>query len=119
MSTVAPTKPAGIPATTTSGYEVGRPHGKCAVCGEQIQPDDKYVAGLRETPAGFERIDCMVDCWDKVDRQAVVAFLRTTMPRPQARKKVVVDDEDLSSLFEGLPDVTGPPEPSILFVLGL
>src|SRR4051794_30400285 len=114
MSTVAPTKP-----TTTAGYEVGRPHGKCAVCGEQIQPDDKYVAGLRETPAGFERIDCMVDCWDKLDRQSVVAFWRTTMPRPEARKKGFVDDEGLSSLFERLADVTEPSKLSFRFVLGL
>ena len=114
LSTAVPTKPA-----SPGGYEVGRPHGKCAVCGEPIQPDDKFMAGLRETPIGFERLDCMTDCWEKLDRNQIVAFWKTTMPRGEVKKKVFVDDEVLCSLFERLAGVEEPAKLQFRFVLGL
>ena len=114
MSTAVPTKPA-----SPGGYEVGRPHGKCAVCGEPIQPDDKFMAGLRETPIGFERLDCMTDCWEKLDRNQIVAFWKTTMPRGEVKKKVFVDDEVLCSLFERLAGVEELAKLQFRFVLGL
>lgn len=114
LSTAVPTKPA-----SPGGYEVGRPHGKCAVCGEPIQPDDKFMAGLRETPIGFERLDCMTDCWEKLDRNQIVAFWKTTMPRGEVKKKVFVDDEVLCSLFERLAGVEELAKLQFRFVLGL
>ena len=114
MSTVAPVKPA-IPG----GYDTGRPHGLCAVCGGVIAPDEKFMACLRETSIGFERADCMTACWDKLDRATVIAFWKTTMPRPEARRKVFVDDEVLAALFERLAEVTEPSKLNFRFVLGL
>lgn len=114
MSTAVPTKP-----TSPGGYEVGRPHGKCAVCGELIQPDDKFMACLRETPLGFERLDCMTPCWEKLDRGQIVAYWKTTMPRGEVKKKIFVDDEVLCGLFERLADVTEPAKLQFRFVLGL
>ena len=60
MSTAAPAKPETTTKTTTtptatnSGYEVGRPGGKCAISGATIAPDDKFIAALRETATGFD-----------------------------------------------------------------
>ena len=115
------TKPANpqAPAPASTGYEVGRPQGLCAVCAQPIPPDDKFMAALRETPTGFERIDCMLACWDKLDRQGIVAFWKTTMPRAEAKKKLFVDDEVLCSLFERLADVAEPSKLNFRFVLGL
>src|SRR5947209_12016136 len=122
MSSAAPTTKPAAPATgapASSGYEVGRPHGRCVVCGEPIAPDDKFMAALRETPAGFERIDCMLACWERFDRTGVVAFWKTTMPRAEARKKLFVDDEVLCGLFERLAETQEPSKLNFRFVLGL
>jgi hypothetical protein len=115
LSTAAPTqKP-----TPSTGYEVSRPQGKCAVCGEAIQPDDKFMACLRETPLGFERLDCMTGCWEKLDRQQIIAFWKTTMPRAEAKKKIFVDDQVLCDLFERLANAAEPSKLHFRFVLGL
>jgi hypothetical protein len=115
LSTAAPTqKP-----NPSTGYEVSRPHGKCAICGETIQPDDRFIACLRETPLGFERLDCMTACWEKLDRQQIIAFWKTTMPRAEAKKKIFVDDQVLCDLFERLANATEPSKLHFRFVLGL
>jgi hypothetical protein len=119
MSTAAPTtKPGAAPG---SGYEVSRPHGQCAVTGKPIGPDEKFMAALTETPAGFERIDVSTDAWPQFDRTAnnVVAFWQTVMPRPEQKKKLFVDDEVLCGLFERLADATEPAKLNFRFVLGL
>ena len=116
MSTAAPTKPQGA---TTGGYEVARPQGQCAICQQPIAPATKYVAALSETPAGFQRTDCCLNCWTQYDRKDVVAFWQTLMPRPEQKKKVFVDDTVLCELFERLGTVTEPAKLSFRFVLGL
>src|SRR5689334_12216122 len=68
------------PAAGAAGYEVARPLGKCAVTGETIAPGDKFMAALRETPTGFERVDVCMNAWPQFDRRDVVAFWQATMP---------------------------------------
>jgi hypothetical protein len=117
MSTAAPTtKP-----TASAGYEVSRPHGVCFVTGNKIEPGEKLMAALKETPTGFERVDISMDAWQQFDRSAndVVAFWQTVMPRPEQKKKLFVDDEVLCGLFERLADTTDPPKLNFRFVLGL
>jgi len=116
VSTAAPTKPQ---SAATGGYEVARPQGQCAICQKPIAPATKYVAALSETPAGFQRIDCCLNCWPQQDRKDVVAFWQTLMPRPEQKKKVFVDDTVLCELFERLGTVTEPAKLSFRFVLGL
>jgi hypothetical protein len=101
------------------GYEVGRPGGKCVVTGVDIQPDDKFMAALRETPLGFERLDISMAAWGDFDKTGVLGFWQTTMPRPEAKKKLFVDDEVLCGLFERLADTTEPAKLNFRFVLGL
>ena len=117
MSTAAPAKPATT--NTTSGYEVGRPGGKCAISGAAIAPDDKFIAALRETAIGFERLDISLPCWEQFDRAGIIAFWKTTMPRAEAKKKIFVDDEVLCGLFERLADTAEPSKLNFRFVLGL
>ena len=113
MSTAAP---AGKPQ---SGYEVSRPQGVCAVTGNPIGADEKFMAALRETPLGFERVDVSMPAWPDFDRKDVVAFWQTTMPKHEAKKKLFVDDEVLCQLFERLADVQEPAKLNFRFVLGL
>jgi hypothetical protein len=113
LSTAAPA------GKSQSGYDVARPQGVCAVTGHPIAPDEKFMAALRETPAGFERVDVSTPAWADFDRKDVVAFWQTTMPKHEAKKKLFVDDEVLCQLFERLSDVQEPAKLNFRFVLGL
>ena len=120
MSTPAQTSGPAKPAAAAPGtYEVARPLGKCHVTGEAIAPGDKFMAALRETPTGFERVDACMNAWPQFDRAEVVAFWQATMPHQEQKKKLFVDDEVLCDLFERLKDTTEPPKLNFRFVLGL
>jgi hypothetical protein len=106
-------------SSSGGAYEVARPLGQCAICNQPIAPDQKFMAALIETPTGYQRADCSLDCWEKFDRKDVVAFWQTTMPRPEQKKKLFVDDATLSELFARLADVTEPAKLAFRFVLGL
>jgi hypothetical protein len=110
---------AATPKPQGSGYEVARPLGKCHLTGETIHPGDKFMAALRETPQGFERVDVCLTAWPQFDRANVVAFWQATMPAQEQKKKLFVDDEVLCDLFERLKDTTEPPKLNFRFVLGL
>ena len=101
------------------GYEVSRPGGKCVVTGAEIRPDEKFMAALRETPEGFERLDVSTAAWPGFDKAGVLGFWQTTMPRPEAKKKLFVDDQVLCELFERLGGATEPSKLNFRFVLGL
>jgi hypothetical protein len=121
MSTAAPAN-SSSPAKT--GYDVSRPHGICQVSGKTIEPGEKFMAALRETPAGetgpaFERVDISLSHWEQFDRKNVIAFWQTVMPRHEQKKKVFVDDAVLCDLFDRLGSATEPNKLSFRFVLGL
>jgi hypothetical protein len=118
MSTAA-SQDQSKPTTPSSGYEVSRPHGICAITQRQILPDEKFMAALRETPIGFERLDISMEAWPQFDRANAVGFWQTTMPRHEQKKKLFVDDEVLCNLFERLADTPEPAKQSFRFVLGL
>lgn len=116
QSTAAPVSP----KPGAGGYEVSRAQGKCFVTGATIEPGSKMMAALRETPAGFERLDISLDAWKDFDRQDVLAFWQTVMPSPQqTKKKLFVDDQVLCELFERLGSTTEPSKLNFRFVLGL
>lgn len=77
------------------------------------------MAALGETAEGFVRADVCVNCWPGYDRKDVVAFWQATMPRPEAKRKVFVDDTVLCELFERLAGVSEPAKVNFRFVLGL
>jgi len=106
-------KPAG-------SYDVPRPAGVCAVSGRAIAPGEKFVAAVRETPTGLERIDVSPQAWGEFDKASLLGFWQTVMPRPEQKpKKPFVDDEVLCTLFERLADASEPAKINFRFVLGL
>lgn len=120
-STAAPSQPsAEKPQSAKSGsFDVPRPGGRCAASGRAIEPGEKFIAAVRETPAGMERLDVAVEHWDAFDRTGLLAFWQTVMPRSEQKKKVFVDDEVLCTLFERLADAAEPVKVNFRFVLGL
>jgi hypothetical protein len=114
MSTGAPTK-----GGKTGGFDVPRSGGKCAASGRIINAGEKYFAAIRETPAGIERVDLAPECWEAFDKNGLLAFWQTIMPKADEKKKIFVDDEVLCTLFERLADTSEPAKISFRFVLGL
>ena len=114
----APAAPANKPSSG-GGYEVARPRGQCAVCQAPVEPRQPLMAALRETAAGFERLDVCLACWETFDRADLIGFWRTTMPLAEQKKKLFVDDEVLCRLFERLSEAAEPAKLNFRFVLGL
>ena len=112
------TQVAGAP-TKPGQWIVPKPAGVCAVSGRAIAPGEKFMAGVRETVAGIERIDVSLDCWDQADKRDLLASWHTVMPRVEEKKKLLVNDEVLCTLFERLADATEPAKMNFRFVLGL
>jgi hypothetical protein len=102
-----------------AGYDVAKPLGKCALTEKPIAVGEKFMAALRETLSGFERLDISLDAWPQFDRKDIVAFWQATMPALEQKKKIFVDDEVLCDLFERLKETVEPPKLNFRFVLGL
>ena len=101
------------------GYEVAKPLGRCSVTEKPIAVGEKFMATLRETLTGFERVDVSLEAWQGFDRKDVVGFWQATMPALEQKKKLFVDDEVLCDLFERLKETTEPSKLNFRFVLGL
>lgn len=120
MSATTEPKPADKAAAAKPGqWAVPRTTGLCIVSGRQIAPGEKFMAGVRETVAGIERIDVSLDCWPQADKTDLLASWQTVMPRAEEKKKLLVDDEVLCTLFERLADATEPAKMNFRFVLAL
>ena len=111
---------APTPARPADKYHVARPQGRCVVTDQPIEPDQKFMAALRETAEGFERLDVSMEAWQNFDKSDLIGFWQTTMPHPeQPKKKLFVDDEVLRNLFERLQGTEEPSKQNFRFVLGL
>ncbi|HEY2584751.1 MAG TPA: hypothetical protein VGI81_03175 [Tepidisphaeraceae bacterium] len=110
---------AALPKNQKGGYDVPRPGGKCAVSGREIAPGEKFVAAVRESATGLERLDVSLEAWNDFDRANLLGFWQTTMPRPEEKKKVFVDDQILCELFERLAEATEPGKVNFRFMLAL
>ena len=122
MSAAAAATPQKHSAThhaAKSTYEVAPSQGKCFVSGRAIAKGEKFVAALRETETGFERVDVTVDHWEQFDRAGVIAFWQSVLPEHEQKKKQFVDDQVLCDLFERLSTATEANKISFRFVLGL
>jgi hypothetical protein len=119
MSTPAVKSEAPQTSAKPGQYEIGRPAGVCAVTGQQILPGERFMAALRETPTGLERLDIAIGAWESFDRTNLLAFWQTIQPEANKAKKLLVDDSVLMELFERLADAAEPAKVSFRFVLGL
>lgn len=111
MSSASPTK--------TSDFSLARPRGHCAATNEPIAPEEHFITALRETPAGFERLDIKLAAWDSFDRTDIVAFWKMSMPKAEAKKKLLIDDNVLCDLLERLQGVESIEKQCFRFVLAL
>src|SRR5690606_10637584 len=101
-------------------YEIPRITGQCAKTGRELQPGEAYYAALVEAPApspesvsssdeggaekaaraphpehalGLMRVDVSREAWEEGYRpERLFSFWKTTVPEPNQKKKLFVDD---------------------------
>lgn len=91
-----------------TGYEAARPTHVCAASGRGLEPGERYVATLVETPVSDEliRMDYSLAAWEAGRRpdasRRLVAVWRTHEAERSATRSPLLGDEELSQLFEGM-----------------
>ena len=102
-------------------YIISKTDGQCRSCRKRMQPGEEFVATVREVDEGFHREDFCLPCWDAAPREEPATFgvWRSRVPRPQEKKKLLIDDELLISFFERLSGVDSPAKIDFRFVLAL
>ncbi len=104
----------------SSGYEVERTTGTCAITGKTLEPHEVYMATLVEEGDDLKRIDIAMDAWDEGKRpEHLFSYWRAVVPEPTEKKKLFVDDEVLMNLLRRLEDATQPQRVGFRFVLAL
>jgi len=120
-------------------WHVGKVGQQCAGCGAALAPQaacwaalcDRPVAAVaegEERPAGagaespFVRVDFCEACWEAGKRpQGMETFShwKTTVPAPEQKKKLLVDDAVLADVFGRMEGKTEPRDVRFRFVLAL
>lgn len=124
----------------TPSYEIPRTSGVCASSGRELVPGEPYYAALVELPAdqpcgdeksrdkaaealgalGFCRIDVSPEAWEEGFRpEGMFGYWKSTIPEPNQKKKMFVDDAVLMNLLERLADATEPDRLAFRYVLAL
>lgn len=110
-------------------YDIERPTGICAFTGRKLEPAEQYMATLVEVPvgdgeseskSGLKRIDVCKAQWDEGHRpDDLFCYWKATVPVPEEKKKLLVDDEVLLNLFRRLEDADQDERLAFRFVLAL
>ena len=109
----------------SNSYPIARSSGKCAATGREFVNGDHLVAALVEIPGqeDLARLDFAKDAWDAGARPAPPAVLfaswRATHQPPDAKKKLLLSDEELLDLFEQLAASDQPRQRAFRYVLAL
>ena len=86
-------------------YDIAKPTNLCKGSGKELAPGEPFVAVLRETPEQLVREDYSVEFWQASgdeDAADVIGVWHTRVPELKAKKKLLIDDASLMSLFERL-----------------
>ena len=131
----------------TPSYEIPRTSGVCASCGRELLPGEPYFAALVELTGeqaadtaegpkpggsardkaaealralGMCRIDISIDAWESGYRpEGLFGYWKSTVPEPNQKRKLFVDDAVLMNLLERLADATEPDRLAFRYVLAL
>jgi hypothetical protein len=109
----------------TPTYDIERPTGQCAFTARALEPDETYIATLIEVERedgtlGLKRIDVSNEAWEQGGRpDGLFCFWKATVPVPEEKKKLLVDDDVLMNLFRRLEDADQDDRIAFRFVLAL
>lgn len=111
-------------------YDIARPTGQCAFTGATLRPGQHYIAALVEVdpaeqaearnPTGFKRVDISLEAWQQGHRPPrLFGHWKTTLPLPNQKPRVFVDDSVLLDMLRRLQDATEAHRLAFRFVLCL
>ncbi|MEE2906296.1 MAG: hypothetical protein VX527_00540 [Planctomycetota bacterium] len=102
-------------------YPVTRSTGRCAARDVELEAGSTCMATLCDTgEEGLKRLDYSLEAWGEDPRpEGLFSFWRTTVPEEGARKKQVIDETVLLTIFEQLADDDQPRRVALRFVLAL
>lgn len=104
------------------GYQIARSTGQCAATQSPLEPGASCVATLCKdtTNGGLQRLDYTIAAWEEGARpEGLFSFWRTTVPEPQVKKRVFVEDEVLLDLIDSMADDHEPRRVAFRFVIAL
>lgn len=107
----------------STGWDIGRFTGRCASTGAELVPGSTSIVALVEnledpsTP--LARVDYSEDGWARSPHPGVIAFWRSVVAAPEAKRRGFVDDQTLLDLFERLGGDERPHRVRFRFVLML
>ena len=103
-------------------YRVARSTGLCAATGRPLEPGGGGVGELGggRGVGGVDGFDLWLEGWDGGARpDGLVSCWRTIVPQPDAKQKILVDDDVLLDLFDRLADDVRPQRAAFRFILAL
>lgn len=129
--------------TSTHAWSISRAAQTCRACNTALNPGDPCWAALVEglppdpatpdaKPQPYTRLDYCDACWSAGKRPptqtdsptvatpiTLLSFWKSTVPVPNQKKKLFVDDSVLQDLFTRLAEKTDPQDIRFRFVLAL
>jgi hypothetical protein len=114
-----------MPGIFSSSYPIARSTGRCAATGREFAPREPLVAALAEAEGreDLQRLDFSLDAWASGSRPTppltLFASWRATHQPPDAKRKLLLGDEELLDLFEQLGATDQPRQRAFRFVLAL
>lgn len=108
-----------------TGYDIARPTGVCAATGRPIYVGERYVAALIDSGAdeGLVRRDYALAAWEEgarpQPRESLFGYWCATMPEPNALKKTLIEEHEITELFTQLEGATQDNQIAFRFVLAL
>jgi hypothetical protein len=106
-------------------FKIAKPVGACHTCQQPIPPGEEIVALARTSGEEIVREDYHPACWEQRDSQAVLSdsdvlgVWRTRIPKPEEKKKLLVDDSLLINFFERLDGTDETARIGFRYVLAL
>jgi hypothetical protein len=114
-----------MPGIFSSSYPIARSTGRCAATGREFAPGEPLMAALVEVEgrADFQRLDFSLDAWSAGKRPtpplSLFASWRATHQPPDAKRKLLLGDDELLDLVEQLGASDQPRQRAFRFVLAL
>ena len=99
-------------------WQIEKPLEQCWATDKKIEPGQEYYAALVETEDGLKRRDFCVEYWQQSQPQ-VFCYWKTTLPQPNEKKNIFIDNEMLLTFFDRLEQETEQQRIDFRFVVAL
>ncbi|MFM7806814.1 MAG: hypothetical protein ACKPEA_02655 [Planctomycetota bacterium] len=105
----------------STSIPVGKPTFQCASTGEPLPAGTACVTAVRELPqGGFERLEYTLAAWQNGARpEGLLCWWKTVMPQPDAKRRLVLDDEAIEEVFDRLAEDDRPNRVAVRWLLAM